>query len=176
MDRSVALACALAACLGIAAPARPAAAQSETIPGDKAVMFARDAALGNMAEVRLGKLASTHASSDQVKQFAAKMVADHAKADEQLRAITAKKQIALPSDLDGVHHALAQKLEGLKGTAFDIAYMNAMVDDHMKTVASFTDEAQHGVDPDLKAFAAATLPTLETHLQMAKQVDDAVKK
>jgi putative membrane protein len=153
----------------------PARAQSNTTPGDNAVLFAREAALGNMAEVRLGKVAQANAASDQVKQFAARMIADHSKADEQLRAVTTKKQIALPTDLDGVHRALLDKLSALKATAFDIAYMDAMLDDHTKTVAMFRQEADRGNDAELKAYAASALPTLEAHLKMAKQIDDSVK-
>jgi putative membrane protein len=154
---------------------RSVQAQSETTSGDSAVLFAREAALGNMAEVRLGKVAQANAASDEVKQFASRMIADHSKADEQLHAVTTKKQIALPTDLDGVHRALFDKLSGMKATAFDIAYMDAMLDDHTKTVAMFKEEAAHGKDAELKAYAASALPTLEAHLKMAKQVDDSVK-
>jgi putative membrane protein len=169
------IAIAAIACLTCSAGTTALRGQSSTITGDTAVLFAREAALGNMAEVRLGKIAQANAASDQVKQFAGRMIADHAKADEQLRAVTTKKQIALPSDLDGVHRTLLDKLSGMKATAFDIAYMDAMVDDHTKTVAMFKQEAEQGADRDLKAYAAASLPTLESHLKMAKQVDAAVK-
>ena len=37
------------------------------------------------------------------------------------------------------------------------------------------EEAERGKDADLKAYARSALPTLEDHLKMAKQVDDAVK-
>jgi len=46
--------------------------------------------------------------------------------------------------------------------------MNMMVSDHNKDVAEFEKESTKGGDPDLKAFAAKTLPTLKEHQQMAK--------
>jgi len=56
----------------------------------------------------------------------------------------------------------------MSGAEFDRAYMNMMVSDHNKDVAEFEKESTKGGDPDLKAFAAKTLPTLKEHQQMAK--------
>jgi putative membrane protein len=43
-----------------------------------------------------------------------------------------------------------------------------MVADHEEAVAIFETEVEKGSNPDLKAFAKKTLPTLKHHLQMAK--------
>jgi len=50
-----------------------------------------------------------------------------------------------------------------------------MVDDHQATVRDFRSAAKSSKDPDIKAFAASTLPTLEQHLQEAKTIEAAVK-
>jgi len=42
------------------------------------------------------------------------------------------------------------------------------VSDHEEAVALFQKEASSGTDPDLKAFAQKTLPTLQEHLKMAQ--------
>jgi putative membrane protein len=49
-----------------------------------------------------------------------------------------------------------------------------MVKDHTKDVNEFRRESQSAKNPDVKAFAAQTLPTLEDHLSMAKQDRRAV--
>nr|WP_301280996.1 DUF4142 domain-containing protein [Nostoc sp. PCC 7107] len=49
-------------------------------------------------------------------------------------------------------------------------YMTHMVEDHQKDVSAFQTEAQQGQDPDVKAFASQTLPTLEEHLQQARSI------
>src|SRR4051794_36516517 len=57
--------------------------------------FVMDAAKGGLAEVELGQLASQKASSDQVKQFAQRMVTDHGKANDELKSLAQSKQITL---------------------------------------------------------------------------------
>ncbi|MGE3958815.1 MAG: DUF4142 domain-containing protein [Vicinamibacterales bacterium] len=51
-----------------------------------------------MAEVELGKLATAKAQSQEVKQFAQRMVTDHGKANEELKSLAQRKNIALPTD------------------------------------------------------------------------------
>lgn len=59
--------------------------------------FAVNAANGGMAEVALGDLAQQKASNAEVKSFAATMVKDHSKANEELKALAAAKNITLPA-------------------------------------------------------------------------------
>ncbi len=61
------------------------------------------------------------------------------------------------------------------GKAFDKAYVNQMVDDHKKAVKLFEDASQNCKDPDLKAFAAKTLPTLKMHLDSINAIHDQMK-
>jgi len=129
--------------------------------------FVMEAAQGGMAEVELGQLATQKASSDAVKQFGQRMVTDHGKANDELKTLAQSKSITLPTDI-GKHKATKDKLEKLSGAAFDRAYMQEMLNDHRKDVSDFRKESQSGKDPDVKAWAAKTLPTLEEHLQMAQ--------
>jgi len=63
-----------------------------------------------------------------------------------------------------------ERLSKLKGADFDHEYVTAMVADHEKDVAAFENAVKGGVDADVKAFAAKTLPTLKTHLQMIRDI------
>ena len=134
------------------------------------------AAQGGMAEVALGQLAQSNASSPDVKQFGERMVNDHSKANEELTRLASEKGITLPSGLDARSQATKDRLSKLKGAAFDRAYMADMVNDHRADVSEFQKEANSGQDADLKAFAAKTLPTLQEHLRMAESVHTGVKK
>lgn len=136
--------------------------------------FVTKAAEGGMAEVELGNLAKQKAQSDQVKQFADRMVTDHGKANDELKTLAQNKNITLPSDLDAKHKALKDRLSKLSGEQFDRAYMQAMLKDHRQDVTEFRRESQGAKDPDVKAFASKTLPTLEDHLKQARQDAKAV--
>jgi len=138
--------------------------------------FATKAAQGGMAEVQLGQLAESNASSQQVKNFGQRMVTDHTKANDELKSIASRKGMTLPTGLDAKDQAEYDRLSKLNGAAFDRAYMQMMVSDHRKDVNEFENEANNGTDPDLKAFAGKTLPTLHEHLQMAETTDAQVKK
>lgn len=153
-----------------------APATTATKPANPDSSFVKKAAMGGMAEVELGNLAQQKASSDQVKQFGARMVQDHGKANDELKQIAGSKGIDLPAALDGKHRKDMDRLGKLSGAQFDKAYMNHMVDDHKKDIADFKKEANSGKDADVKAFAAKTLPTLEEHLKLAQSTNDAVKK
>lgn len=134
--------------------------------------FMTEAAIGGMAEVELGKLASTKAQNADVKKFAQMMVADHGKANTELKALATKKGVTLPTELDAKHKSTMTELQGLSGAAFDKAYIAGQLADHEKTVKMFQAQAQNATDPDVKAFAAKTLPTLQEHLEMVRNLNN----
>jgi putative membrane protein len=131
--------------------------------------------MDGMAEVQLGQLAQQKGQSDQVKQFGERMVQDHTQANEQLKSIAQAKGIALPASLDDKHRKHLDKMQNLSGAEFDREYMKHMVNDHQKAVKLFKRQADRGADPDLKAFAASTLPKLQDHLAMAKSTEKAAR-
>jgi putative membrane protein len=130
--------------------------------------FVMEAAKGGLAEVELGRLAADKASSDDVKKFGQRMVDDHGKANDELKSLAETKNITLPTALDSKDKEKMDRLSKLSGDAFDRAYMQEMVKDHKKDVNEFRTESKSGKDPDIKSWAAKTLPTLEEHLKMAE--------
>src|SRR5215213_7106447 len=130
--------------------------------------FLMDAAMGGLMEVELGRLAAQQGSSEAVKQFGQRMVDDHSNANTELMTLASSKGITLPTALDDKHQRDVTKLSSMSGADFDRAYSKMMLSDHRKDVSDFEKHSTRGTDPDLKAFAAATLPTLQEHLQMAR--------
>jgi putative membrane protein len=137
--------------------------------------FLAAAAQGGMAEVQMGQLAVQHASNDAVKKFGQRMVDDHSKANDELKALATRKGFTLRSDMDAKQKSTIARLSKLNGAEFDRAYMQDMVKDHEEDVAEFKRESDSGNDQDLKAFASKTLPTLQEHLQMAQTTQSQVK-
>lgn len=137
--------------------------------------FMNKAAIGGMAEVELGKLASTKATNADVKQFGQQMMADHTRANTELKTLAASKNITLPTEVDAKHKEDMDKLSKLSGAAFDKEYVKMMVEDHEKDVAEFEKQSNSGTDADVKSFASKTLPTLKSHLEMIKGINGKMK-
>ncbi|HXA52275.1 MAG TPA: DUF4142 domain-containing protein [Candidatus Acidoferrum sp.] len=138
--------------------------------------FLTKALQGGMAEVELGNLAQQNGSSDVVKQFGKQMVEDHTMINGELQTQATSKGVPVPSALDAKSQATKDRLSKLTGADFDRAYMQEMVTDHQQDIAEFRRESARATDPDVKALAAKTLPTLENHLKMARAGSAEVKK
>lgn len=132
--------------------------------------FVTKAAQGGMLEVALGQHVSRNASSADVKDFGQRMVTDHSVADEELKNIAASKGVSIPTQLDSDHRATYDKLAKLQGTKLDSEYTEDMVDDHEEDVKAFDRASRELEDPELRAWAAKTLPTLEGHLATARDL------
>jgi putative membrane protein len=158
-----------------ASPAKPKATGAAQL-SDTDRKFVEQAAIDGLAEVQFGKLAQSKGANDAVKKFAARMVQDHGKANQQLKQLASAKGVQLPTDLDDRHKEDMQRLEKLSGAEFDREYMKHMVDDHKRDVAEFHKQATSGRDEQLKGFAARTLPTLQEHLKQAQTVNELITK
>jgi putative membrane protein len=76
-----------------------------------------------------------------------------------------KLKVTLPSALDSEHQQMLDDLKAKSGKDFDQSY-----DQMQDAVALFTAYAKQGDDPELKKWAAKTLPNLERHLTMAQKL------
>ena len=123
----------------------------------------KKAAKGGMMEVAMGKVAEQKGQSEDVKSFGKRMVADHGKANDQLKKIAAQKNVKLPTKEPSVTWSS------------DKAYMDMMVKDHEKDLAEFKEEANSGSDPDVKKFAEDTAKMVQEHLDLAKATQNKLK-
>lgn len=137
--------------------------------------FVTKAASGGLLEVELGKLVSQRGTTAQAKTFAQHMVTDHTKANEELKALAAKRNIALPGGLSADHQKVYDDVADEKGLDMDKKYLQEMQKDHEEDVQEFEEAAAKVSDPEIKAFAAKTLPTLKMHLDMVNKDLPAVE-
>lgn len=136
---------------------------SSMAPADKE--FVIKAAERGLAAVVMGQMAVEKASNPAVKAFGQRIVNDHSKANDELKQLAMIKGLAFPADKNAAQH-----LSQLSGAAFDKAYIAHMVEDHEKDVDEFKKASQNVEDTDLKEWVVKTLPTLEEHLRMAKDL------
>jgi putative membrane protein len=124
------------------------------------------------AEIALGQLAQQRATNPAVRQFAEMMVRDHQQAGEELKQIATKHNIQPKTSTDDEHNNLRERLSKLSGAEFDREYMKAMVEDHEEAVDDTKDKAERGDTSEIKQWASKTLPTLQQHLERAKQIQN----
>lgn len=137
--------------------------------------FAVKAASGGLMEVELARMAQQKAQNKAVKDFAAMMIKDHTKANDELKSLAAQKNITLPSAPGNKHQKHIDDLAKVTGAEFDKEYMDLMVEDHEEDVKLFEEIARDDAeDAAIKAFAAKTVPTLKNHLAEAKRIKDSM--
>lgn len=137
--------------------------------GDQA--FVTKAMEGGMAEVELGKLAADKSQSQDVKQFAQKMVNDHSQmGDKWFKPVAKEIGVSEPKGPSKKDKKLIEKLQGLSGQQFDTEYIQAMVKDHKEDLKEFQNEAQAAQDPNVKQIAEQGTKVVSQHLQMIEQI------
>jgi putative membrane protein len=138
--------------------------------------FLERAAQGGNAEVAIGALTQIDGRTRNaaVAAFGRMMVTDHSASNAKLTALAGRRNIVLPTSL-GEHQAAFDRIQDKRLEAFDAEFVRIMVDDHHQAILLYRSEASGGVDPHLKAFAAATLPALEAHLTQAQALAASVQ-
>lgn len=155
------------------APPTTQAEQAQLADAD--LDFATEAAQDGLFEVRLGELAVQRSQTTEVQEFGQRMVDDHGKANDRLMEIAQRKGIELPQSLSDDAQETYEDFQERSGEDFDEAYVDEMVSDHEDAVDAFESYVDDAEDPDLRGFAEQTLPTLQDHLQLAKQTQERVE-
>lgn len=134
--------------------------------------FVNKVAMTNMFEVKAGQLAEQKAKSQQDKTFAKKMIHDHQAAEAKLKALVGGSKVSaqLPTALDSDHREKLTQLRNLSGKQFDKAYNKMQKTGHKAAVMLLQEYASNGDNAALKQWAKSTLPTIKTHLSMAKKL------
>ena len=161
--------------IGIAAASATALAANDKVSAED---FVKKAGEAGAAEVAMGKLGAAKATDTEVKAFAQHMVKDHTKANQELMAAAKPKGLKVPTEPGVMHTGMKEKFEHQSADAdFNHDFMQQMVKDHESAVKLFrTASADTTLDPDLRALAKKTLPTLEEHLADAQKLESKLGK
>ena len=132
--------------------------------------FFEKAAKAGTEEVAVSQAALPHLTNAEVKAFAQMMISDHSGANEELKALAARKAVTLPAKQPDT-----DKWDKAKAKNYDEEYIKKMVNDHKDAVDLFTKTARQADDADVRTFASKTLPTLQHHFDQAKSLKEKVK-
>jgi putative membrane protein len=154
---------------GMGPGAYPGTAPTSQDFGERA--FVSKALEGGVTEVQLGQLAQQKSQSNDVKQFAQKMVSDHSQmADKWFKPVAQQLGVSEPKGPSKKDKKEIAKLQGLSGDDFDREYITMMVKDHQQDLKDFKDEAQVAQDPNVKQVAEQGSNIVAQHLQLIEQI------
>lgn len=151
-------------------------AKFEDRKNEKDADYLVEAAAINREEISLGQLAQQKGRASSVKKLGKMMEDEHTKALSDLTALAQTKGITLPGTQTENEKEAFTKLNEKSDKDFDEAYADKMVDGHKDAISKFEKAAEKATDPEIKSWAAATVPVLKTHLEHAemckKELDD----
>ena len=138
--------------------------------------FVDFAAQTDMVEANLGQLAQDVSDSQPVKDYGNMLATDHTANYQQLIAAAQQASLTVPNAIDEHNNkTVIGPFHELKGAAFDHKFIPAMVSGHTQAIAIFKKEASDAQSPVLKSFAEQTIPTLQKHLDDAKDLEKSSK-
>jgi len=141
----------------------PAPARAEA---ERASFFVIDAIKGDNGEIANGALAAERGSTPAVRDLGAMLVRDHSAAKAQAIAAAQTVGVGIPTDMTAPAQHLQRRLLRLSGTAFDEAFLTAMIKGHRKTIAKYSEQRRNG-DAVTQKLAEDALTHLSEHLQVA---------
>lgn len=132
--------------------------------------------VANQVDVDAGKLAQQKSDAKEVREFAALMVTDHTAVNKSAGELVQKLKVtpeANPTSASlqkGGDENLA-KLKGLKGAAFDKAYVDHEVAYHEAVIQALDGTLIPGAhNAELKALLVQVRPAFIAHLEHARQL------
>jgi putative membrane protein len=135
----------------------------------------------NQVDIDAGKLAETKGSTKDVRDFGKQMVTDHSGVNKQAVALVTKLKVT-PED-NPTSQALKKggednlkNLNGLKGAAFDKAYIDHEVAYHQQ-VLDAVDKVliPNAKNEELKGLIVKVRPAFVAHLEHAKMIQSKLK-
>jgi putative membrane protein len=157
--------------LVLTAAAGPVQAFAQQAVAADSTFILTAASLG-LLQAKLGKVAVEKGSSASVQDLGRRMVADYAKANEELAA--GAKAAAYPAPvLLRQHRQIYDRIAGAGRDSFDKKYLAEMVAEQGDAVRLYQREADGGRVASLKQLAAGMLATVQQHLALATQAAGA---
>ncbi|HEY0941910.1 MAG TPA: DUF4142 domain-containing protein [Steroidobacter sp.] len=140
--------------------------------------FAKKAGASGATEVEMGKLGAQKATDPEVKAYAQKMVKHHSQSNKELMAAAKSKGVEVPTEPDLMHKGMKKKFEAQAADEdFNQDFMEQMVKDHKATIELYETAANDTtLDPEFRALARKTLPTLKEHLADAERLEAKLDK
>jgi putative membrane protein len=124
----------------------------------------------NLFEIAGGEAALEKATTDEVRELAAHLVADHTAALEQATALAQKLGFEVPDKPAPLQQWALRAVNEFSGTDFDRWFTDLQVEGHRQAITETATEAARGCNRKVKGLAEASLPVLQAHLEHAEAI------
>lgn len=138
----------------------PAAAQ----PSEQDEGWMVAAHQSNLAEIAAGMAAEEQATTAEVRDMGATLIADHEALDADLVALAEELGVDLPDQPSPEQEAALTEVREQQGEAFDTAWIASQVEGHRTSLAAGQEEIADGSDEEVIALAEAAAPVIQRHL------------
>ena len=122
------------------------------------------------------QISTNKGTQPAVKELGKMMEDEHTKAQNDLQALAASKQITIPLTLTENGMDANKKLMDKTGKDFDKSYCDMMVSGHKDAISKFEKASTDAIDPDIKSWATTMLPSLHMHLDNAMACQNKCEK
>lgn len=146
-------------------------AQPNPTPDER---FVARTAQANLAEVQISAWAREHALSDEVRQFAGKVLDDHTVLADELRSMAGKQNAPAVPDLDPKDAVEIDRMRTLEPNQLDRAYMREIMKWHQRELDAFRREIENGKNPDLRNWASLMLAKTQAQLSEGEETERAI--
>lgn len=117
--------------------------------------------------IEAGRLAGTKASTAETTALAERLVSDHTRLKAELMQLARSRGVSARPDATTF---VTVTLNTFSGAGFDRAFVTQVILDLKVAVALCQEESRNGRDPEIRAWAARTLPTYREHLKRAEDL------
>lgn len=149
-----------------AAPAAPATAATGR-------QYAELVGAGDLYQVEAARLAQQNARRPEVREFAARLLADHRRSTAELvrAAAQARPPVRLAPALTAEQQAELQALQAAGRATFDPVFMRQQVNAHERALTLVTAYAAGGESEPLRRHAAGVAERIQRHLAQARRLE-----
>jgi putative membrane protein len=144
---------------------------NEGLKTPKPEEFAGSVAQSDGYEVAAAQTALAQSLNPQVRAFAKRMIADHQRMALEIREAAKASGLEPPQlHVGGDQARFLASLQSLRGDAFDREYGRQQMLAHTSALTTMRSYAEKGSDANMRRVAASSVPIIERHLQMARQM------
>jgi len=136
--------------------------------------FLVDLTNNTLLELELGKLAQARASAPLVRHYGARLVQHKMELLQDLRRLTARKNLAIPTSLGDDQQAALHEVSSLTGALLDKRLLELVIKTHNQDEEDLDDMKEDAYDGDIRGLAAKYLPPIREQLAAAEELADEI--